>query len=292
MIENLHILIDNRPAPNQPDSLPFLTEHGLSIWFEKGGEQWLIDTGASDAFIRNALMAGINTSQADYLVLSHNHNDHTGGVEWFLEINKKAQVYLSEWILKSTCYSLKEGIPKNIGMDKELLSQYADRFIRYPQKNTFITEGVALLSDIPSVHPLPAGNRTLAWQLYDHQENEILPDPFHHEIAVLVLSDGGNTLISSCTHKGILNTLKAAVSFSGRPVARFIGGLHLKDKAETKEELIHLAGIIEREYPELQIYTGHCTSDSAYEILKQIIPKQIHLFHSGYKFGQFCQQIM
>lgn len=279
------ILVENRPAPDYPGSLPFLTEHGLSVWFEKEGKKWLIDTGASNAYIENALLAGYHIAQADYLILSHNHNDHTGGLEGFLAHNHKAPVYLSARIQHSTCYSIKEGIAQEIGMDKRLTREYADRFVWHPRKNTFLTPHVALLGDIPSLYPLPAGNSTLAWK---EEDTDMLPDPFHHEIAVLVLSDCGDTLISSCTHKGILNTLHAAVSFSGRPVARFIGGLHLKDNAETEEELIQLAGILKEKHPNLQIYTGHCTADSAYETLARTLPNQVHLLYSGYEFGQFC----
>ena len=35
------ILVENRPAPDYPGSLPFLTEHGLSVWFEKEGKNGL-----------------------------------------------------------------------------------------------------------------------------------------------------------------------------------------------------------------------------------------------------------
>ena len=79
-------------------------------------------------------------------------------------------------------------------------------------ENVYLTEHVALLGNIPSDYPLPAGNKTLYWQY----NKEFLPDPFHHELAVLIHSGCGDIVISSCTHKGILNTLQAAKNFSGK----------------------------------------------------------------------------
>ncbi len=50
------------------------------------------DTGASDLFIRNARLLHIDLQKVDYLILSHGHSDHTGGLRHFLELNKQATV--------------------------------------------------------------------------------------------------------------------------------------------------------------------------------------------------------
>lgn len=285
-MKNLNILIDNRPSPANRSHL--LTEHGLAIWFEKDQKKWLIDTGASAAFIQNAEQLGIPVSQADYLVLSHNHNDHTGGLEDFFKHNTKAAVHASEWIKKSTCYSMKEETPKEISTNKKWLNDYAHRFVWHPQENVYLTEHVALLGNIPSDYPLPAGNKTLYWQY----NKEFLPDPFHHELAVLIHSGCGDIVISSCTHKGILNTLQAAKNFSGKAPLYFIGGLHLKDGMEPEQGIARMAKILNTTYPGIHIYTGHCTDDKSFDMLKIHMQNKLTLFHSGYPFGQFCQQIM
>lgn len=67
-------------------------EHGLSLYVEVGDNVVLFDTGVSDLFARNARFLHCDLEKVDYLVLSHRHSDHAGGLEAFLDINKKAKV--------------------------------------------------------------------------------------------------------------------------------------------------------------------------------------------------------
>ena len=67
-------------------------EHGLSLYIETSGHRLLFDTGASDLFIRNARLLHIDLQKVDYLILSHGHSDHTGGLRYFLELNTQATV--------------------------------------------------------------------------------------------------------------------------------------------------------------------------------------------------------
>lgn len=67
-------------------------EHGLSLYIEIQGNRILFDTGASDLFIRNARLLRIDLQKVDYLILSHGHSDHTGGLRYFLELNTQATV--------------------------------------------------------------------------------------------------------------------------------------------------------------------------------------------------------
>jgi 7,8-dihydropterin-6-yl-methyl-4-(beta-D-ribofuranosyl)aminobenzene 5'-phosphate synthase len=81
------VLSDNRT------SNPALeTEHGLSILLATERYKILLDTGASDVFIRNAEQLGIDLSDVDYVFISHGHSDHAGGLRYFLEQNQRAKV--------------------------------------------------------------------------------------------------------------------------------------------------------------------------------------------------------
>lgn len=68
-------------------------EHGLSLYIETPENRLLFDTGASDLFIRNARLLNIDLQKVDYLVLSHGHSDHTGGLRHFLELMPKQRLF-------------------------------------------------------------------------------------------------------------------------------------------------------------------------------------------------------
>ena len=68
------VLSDNRTCNDL-----LQTEHGLSILLETEKHRILLDTGASDVFIRNAEKIGIDLSTVDYVFISHGHSDHAGG---------------------------------------------------------------------------------------------------------------------------------------------------------------------------------------------------------------------
>ena len=56
------------------------SEHGLSLFVETDmGIKILFDTGQTGIFYRNAEKLGIHVEEAEYIVFSHGHYDHTGG---------------------------------------------------------------------------------------------------------------------------------------------------------------------------------------------------------------------
>ena len=94
------VLSDNRSCD---DSLE--TEHGLSVLLETDHHRILMDTGASDVFIRNAEKMGIDLSTVDYVFISHGHSDHAGGLKHFMEINNKAIIIVSPHAVSGKFFS-------------------------------------------------------------------------------------------------------------------------------------------------------------------------------------------
>ena len=58
-------------------------EWGLSIYIEYQNRNILLDTGASDLFLKNAEKLGRKIEDVDYAVLSHAHYDHADGMDAF-----------------------------------------------------------------------------------------------------------------------------------------------------------------------------------------------------------------
>ena len=84
------VLSDNRSCDGSLE-----TEHGLSILLETDKYHILLDTGASDVFIRNAGKMGIDLSTIDYVFISHGHSDHAGGLQHLVERNRQAKIIVS-----------------------------------------------------------------------------------------------------------------------------------------------------------------------------------------------------
>ena len=65
---------------NATHSEALACEHGLSLLLTCEGKTLLFDTGASDAFLRNADVLGADLEAVSAIALSHGHYDHTGGL--------------------------------------------------------------------------------------------------------------------------------------------------------------------------------------------------------------------
>ena len=94
------VLSDNRSLNSS-----LQTEHELSILLETEKHRILLDTGARDAFVRNAVRLGIDLSTVDYVFISHGHSDHAGGLRHFMSINERAKVIVSPDALSGKFYS-------------------------------------------------------------------------------------------------------------------------------------------------------------------------------------------
>lgn len=196
----LTVLSDNRSS----DPARFPTEHGLSILLDTGKHRVLLDTGASDLFLRNARELGINLTDIDYVFLSHGHHDHAGGLGAFLEVNSRAKVIVSSEAMGKGFFSTK-------GSLHSITSSWPQDAMEgrtvYIDKSLDLGGGIRILADIPQVHPIPKGNRNL---LIVEGRSEFRPDTFRHEIAFY--ADG--VLFTGCAHNGLENILAA----SPRPV--------------------------------------------------------------------------
>ena len=82
------VLVDNNTLIDRY----FFAEPGLSLLIEDDETTVLFDTGYSDIFLKNALKMGKNLTNLDYLVLSHNHLDHTWGLEPLIKYFTELQI--------------------------------------------------------------------------------------------------------------------------------------------------------------------------------------------------------
>ena len=281
------VLSDNRSCDDR-----LSTEHGLSILLQTERHKILLDTGASDVFIQNAALLGIDISDVDYVFISHGHSDHAGGLLYFLEHHQKAKVIVSPDAISGHFFS-KRGNLHSITTDWPEMDD--DRLILIDQ-TCEIVEDIHVIAYIPQNHPMPKGNQNLFVKPNEQNEaclnsvmarkgrmksnlfvqsanGDYIHDDFRHELVLYV--DG--LLFTGCAHSGLENILAACPW----PVHTVVGGFHLLDGQESEEELQTLAKGLKEKYPSTQFYTSHCTGDKVFDIMKDVMGEQLQSFKCG-----------
>jgi 7,8-dihydropterin-6-yl-methyl-4-(beta-D-ribofuranosyl)aminobenzene 5'-phosphate synthase len=173
-------------------------------------------------------------------------------------------------------------IKRDVGVDAPLLQQYPQRF-HFTNQMTEILPDVFILTEISQKHPLPKGNRYL---YLEHNRKRWL-DPFDHELILVIKENGRLVVFTGCSHRGILNMLDSvAQCFPDTPIEAVFGGYHLigmpllNNLAGTPQEIQDLGKVL-LEYPVKQYYTGHCTGQKAFRLLKPVMGERLKYFPTG-----------
>ena len=267
---SLTVLVDNNTLIDQY----FIGEPGLSFLMETRGKKILFDTGYSDAFLANAGKMGINLRDLDYVVLSHGHFDHTGGllplVNHLIEAkinsipHKVPQLIAHPW-----CFYPKPMSPlPNTGSllnEGEVRRQFP---VNLSDKPVWITEDLVFLGEIPrkfSFERKKPGKRKIV--LPDGStEPELLLD----DSALAFRASTGLVIITGCSHAGICNITEYAREVCGEDkVVDIIGGFHLLSPGPQR---IKKTGEYLGNLSLKALHACHCTSLSSKIALANFCP--------------------
>ncbi|MCI8465856.1 MAG: MBL fold metallo-hydrolase [Lachnospiraceae bacterium] len=264
------ILIDNR-SENE-----LACEWGLAVYLEYEGEKFLLDTGTTGIFVKNAERMGVCLGEVQYGILSHAHYDHSDGMAAFFEKNQKAKFYLRKGAGEN-CYGKRWIFYKYDGIARGLLETYKDRIV-YVEGQLELVPGVWLLPHTtPGLEKI--GKRA---GLYIKKGRKWVPDSFAHEQSLVFDTKEGLVIFNSCSHGGADNIIReVSEAFPEKSICALIGGLHLY--RSTEEEVRALAGRI-RETGIRSVITGHCTGDRAFRILKEELGKVARGLYTGMEF--------
>ena len=278
-------------------------EHGLSFWIRYGDHAFLLDAGSTAVFAENADRLGISVGEAEFAVLSHGHYDHGGGLEEWFRRNSGGKVYARKDAF-GDYYSLTSGRPRRIGLPDPVRA-CADRFC-FLAEDCQLFPGVWALGhgDAPleeraakekmylhlkNAGEIPSGTERLPAAVYEEAGERFLPDSFAHEQCLVLQTPEGLVIFSSCSHGGIDQTVREVMErFPGTPIRAVLGGFHLKggpgggEMPFSPQEIRKLGETLrEMEIPE--IYTGHCTGQEAFDILKDVLKDRLHRLYAGRK---------
>ncbi len=257
-------------------------EHGLSLFIEWDGRALLFDTGTSGDFVANAKRLEVDLCRAEGTVISHHHYDHGGGLEALLSTCPGMPVYLHASSASYRWFYAFRLLRRPIGIAPAVFQAHAENF-HFLEQDTEVFPGVHVLTSIETRYPTPRGNRFL----YVEEGGELKPDPFDHEV-VLVIEDGGSLVVfTGCSHNGVRNMVDEVVRrFPGKPVRALFGGFHLvgipiiNTMAESKAEVVGLGKAL-LDYPVERYYTGHCTGPKAYRLLKMVMGDRLEPMTTG-----------
>ncbi len=253
---------------------PLECEHGLSLLIEFQEERILLDAGSTDLFLRNAERMGVHLADIKVCVLSHGHYDHAGGFAAYLQQNPEAKLYMMKYA-DGEFYSGKDGFHA-IGIPHEVLEAHRSRFV-------FIDSVTELKEHIYLVPHSTAGLEEIGMRtkLYKKVGEELLPDDFGHELSLVYDTEQGLVVFNSCSHGGVQNIISEVQKvLPNKKVYAFIGGLHMKGDVFTEEEIAEMAKYMQKAGVRY-LYTGHCTGQKAFEILKEQGGDMVQALTSG-----------
>lgn len=272
-------LIENTSAAEK-----LKAEHGLCLYIENAGEKYLIDTGASDKFIANAKKMRIPVEEVSKVLISHNHYDHTGGIEAFLKINPDAEIYAKK-AADNDFYIKQSFLRVPIGQISYLREEHSDNFVFYNRFQEIDSGVFAMSNEYPDYSMYCEDKR-----LYMRSGGQVIRDDFSHEVFFVFFPDKrrdkGCVVISSCSHCGIVNVLRTVnMRFPDVPILSVIGGFHLMGSSTKK--LCCSIDYLDKTINELKaietgtIYTCHCTGLTGYGILKSKLGDRIQYLQTG-----------
>jgi 7,8-dihydropterin-6-yl-methyl-4-(beta-D-ribofuranosyl)aminobenzene 5'-phosphate synthase len=265
-------------------------EHGLAYQIETvvNGESHvcLFDFGSDfKGMIKNMDLLKIDCKKVEALGLSHDHWDHEAA---FVEI------------LKAKKEDFSKGIPLYIG-EQFFVGTYSKRpngsvtQINLLKKEDIEALGFVKIVEIKNPTPIIPGAYLpgRVEQVTDYEKiapgfvakkgGEFVQEEFSGEQAVILNAKGkGLVVLSSCAHRGIVNTVKHAQKMTGiEKVYAVIGGFHLTNaKAEVIQKTIADIKAINPDY----IVPTHCTGFEAISAFAREMPDKFILNTVGTKY--------
>ena len=240
---------------------PTLTmDWGFAALVDYGGKRILFDTGNNaQIFEHNVKAAGVDLQKLDFVVMSHRHGDHMGGLAYLLKVNPTVKIYApkersgvygddqpsSTWYRKDPSLPTEQRYYR--GAPPEIIHMgeaWPNANFQLIDKNIEIVPGmylIALVSDTPGTLEV-------------------------HELSLAIRTPDGLLLVVGCSHPGVEHILREASAIDPH-INLLLGGLHQIQAPDAEVERI--ARVLHDQYKLDRIAPGHCTGEPEFAALKK-----------------------
>ena len=157
-----------------------------------------------------------------------------------------------------------------------------------PDKCRYVTEelGFEFLhrppgtrSRCPSGHGLPERHRRLFRECRRCSGKTVPDEHYHEHVTVYHVKDRGLVVLSSCSHRGVVNAVKQAQEVSGvDKLHALLGGFHLGPAPMDYTK--HIASEIVDLKPDI-VVPMHCSGENFVEAMREIAPDRLFLGSTG-----------
>lgn len=254
----LTVLCDNNTFIDQY----YLGEPALCFYLENGEDRILFDTGYSDVFMRNAKKMGIDLDQVNKIVLSHGHNDHTGGLVYYLKEKRSVEV-----IAHPDVFIYREDETGTISSPLTIKEVDEKCRLHLTRESYEISKDLIYLGEIPVncefEKRIPIGKT-------GNKEDDFILD----DSALVYQGKEGIWIITGCSHSGICNIMEYAKKVTGTDkVVGVIGGFHLLQEGERLNRTVDYL----KQQKIKNLYPCHCVSLKA----KIAMAKEMEIQETG-----------
>lgn len=177
----------------------------MAFWIEMDARRVLFDTGQWLVLADNAHALGVDLGSVEAVVLSHGHDDHTGGwAEVLRAAAGSVTVYAPPEVLAPKFKQEEAGI-RDVGMPatfRETLM--AGRFPRvWSRAPVKIVPRLWTTGEIPRRH----SEEAITESFITERDGERRPDPLRDDQAMFIETERGTVVLLGCAHAGVVNTL-------------------------------------------------------------------------------------
>lgn len=232
---------------------------GYAALVEYGGKRILFDTGNNpDILAANVKAKGIDLNKLDFVVMSHRHGDHMGGLTYLLKVNPTVKIYAPKEAfgvygadLPSSFYRKDPSLPEEQryydGAPPEVMRFGA----AWPGANfQLVDKSVEIAPDIHLISLVSDKPGTLEL----------------HELSLAINTPDGMVIVVGCSHPGLDKIVEAASAINPR-IHLVAGGFHLVVASDSDIQAI-VAALHDRFKVEY-VAPGHCTGEPAFTALKK-----------------------